>query len=94
MIKLHIFRGFEDERLGIQRETWLGHLYSDLSHAELVEAAELIGINPDHIQNNRGFYHFDLWGKPLIKARLLFRIVINREIYFDMKALALANNIE
>lgn len=63
----------------------LGHLYSDESIEELLAAAKLIGVNPDYIQNKHGFYHFDLWGKPLIKARLFFKHVDRRELYRDMK---------
>jgi hypothetical protein len=85
MVKIHLFSGFESERLKISRDTLLGHLYSDESLAELLEAARLVGVNPAHIQNSRGFLHFDLWGKPLLKARLFFKTVDNHEIYRDMK---------
>jgi hypothetical protein len=88
MIKLHLFSGHENARLKITRDTLLGHLYSDKDKEELLEAARLVGVNPDYIQNSRGFYHFDLWGKPLIKARLFFKQVDNHEIYRDMKATA------
>ncbi len=86
MIKIHVFSGFESARLKITREMQLGHLYSDESNSELVEAASLVGVNPDYLQNSRGFYHYDLWGKPLIKARLLFKTVDNHELYRDMQA--------
>ncbi len=85
MIKLHLFSGFENERLGIQRDTPLGHLYSDQSTDELLAAARLIGIYPARLQNSRGFIHLDLWGEPLTKARQQFKIVTNREIYQDMR---------
>ncbi len=85
MVKLHLFSGFENERLGIQRDTLLGHLYSDESDDELVEAARIIGISPARLQNSRGFIHLDLWGEPLSRARQQFKIVTNREIYQDMK---------
>ncbi len=87
MIKLHLFSGFENERLGIRRDMLLGHLYSDQSYDELVGAAGLIGINPGYLQNSRGFYHFDLWGEPLNRARQRFKVVNNREISHDMKSL-------
>jgi hypothetical protein len=87
MIKLHLFSGFENQRLGIYRDTPLGHLYSDHGNDELIEAARLLGIPAGGLQNSRGFYHFDLWGEPLAKARLQFRIVNNHEIYRDMRAL-------
>lgn len=85
MIKLHLFTGFENYRLGIQRDTLLGHLYSDLNNDELIQAALTLGINPEFIQCSRGFYHFDLWGEPLSRAQNLFRIVNNHQIYQDMK---------
>jgi hypothetical protein len=85
LIKLHLFCGFENLRLGISRETPVGHLYSDVSQAELLEAAQELGIGPGALQCSRGFYHFDLWGEPLKKARARHRIVNNREIYRDMK---------
>jgi hypothetical protein len=84
MIKLHLFRGFENQRLGIQRDTLLGHLYSDRDNDELIQAALSLGIDPKFIQNSRGFYHFDLWGEHLTKARNMFMVVTNHEIYADM----------
>jgi hypothetical protein len=88
MVKIHVFSGFESERLKIKRETLLGHLYSDLSVSELLEAAKTVGVNQACLQNSRGFYHFDLWGKPLARARLFYKRVSNRELYQDMKATA------
>lgn len=87
MIKIHLFSGFENRRLKIKRDTPLGHLYSDCSREELMEAASMVGVHARCIQNSRGFYHFDLWGKPLIKARLLFPHVTNRELYRDLLTL-------
>ena len=86
MIKIHVFSGFENRRLKIERNTLLGHLYSDRGREELLEGARLVGVNPRCIQNSRGFYHFDLWGKPLVKARLFFPRVTNHELYFDLQA--------
>ena len=85
MVKIHLFSGFECQRLKITRDTPLGHLYSDESTAELREAARTVGVNPDYLQNSRGFFHFDLWGKPLAKAKLLFPRADNHEIYRDMR---------
>jgi Protein of unknown function (DUF4031) len=87
MVKLHLFSGFENERLGIKRDDLLGHLYSDSSHDELMEAAKIVGLNPRYLQNSRGFYHFDLWGSPLQRARQNYKVVNNREIYQDMRAM-------
>jgi len=87
MVKLHLFSGFESERLRIKRDDLLGHLYSDTSQNELMEAAKLVGLNPRYLQNSRGFFHFDLWGGPLQKARQHYRIVTNREISSDMRAM-------
>jgi hypothetical protein len=86
MVKIHLFSGFENSRLKIERDTRLGHLYSDFSLEELLEAACLVGVKSQCIQNSRGFYHFDLWGKPLLKARLFFPRVNNRELYRDLQA--------
>jgi hypothetical protein len=86
MIKIHLFSGFENQRLKIRRDTPLGHLYSDQSSSELLEAARIVGVNPRCIQNSRGFYHFDLWGKPLLKARLFYPRVSNHELYRDLQA--------
>jgi hypothetical protein len=87
MVKIHIFSGFESERLKIRRDMLLGHLYSDEGTPELIEAARTIGVNPAYLQNSRGFFHFDLWGKPLTKARLFYPHVNNRELYSDLQAL-------
>jgi hypothetical protein len=84
MVKIHVFSGFESERLKIRRDMLLGHLYSDESTPELIEAARIIGVNPTYLQNSRGFFHFDLWGKPLTKARLFYPRVNNRELYRDL----------
>jgi hypothetical protein len=86
MVKIHLFSGFENRRLKIERNTPLGHLYSDGSLEELLQAALLVGVHAECIQNSRGFYHFDLWGKPLIRARLLYPHVTNRELYHDLQA--------
>jgi len=86
MVKIHLFSGFESDRLKIKRDTPLGHLYSDTGKEELIEAARLVGVNPACLQKSHGLYHFDLWGKPLIKARLFFTRATNREIYRDMQA--------
>jgi hypothetical protein len=87
MVKIHVFSGFESERLKIRRDMLLGHLYSDKGTPELIEAARAIGVNPAYLQNSRGFFHFDLWGKPLTKARLFYSRVNNRELYLDLQEL-------
>jgi hypothetical protein len=94
MVKLHLFSGFENSRLGITRDMRLGHLYSDSSLQELKEAAKRLGINPEYLQNSRGFYHYDLWGKPLEKACLLFKIVDNHELYRDIRSNRLVSEQE
>jgi hypothetical protein len=86
MVKIHLFSGFENTHLKIRRDTPLGHLYSDQDRSELMEAARLVGVNPKCLQNSRGFFHFDLWGKPLFKARLFYPRVNNRELYRDLQA--------
>ncbi len=84
MVKIHLFSGFSNERLKITRDTPLGHLYSDQNVAELMEAARTIGVNTDYLQDSRGFLHFDLWGKPLAKARLLYPRADNHALYLDI----------
>jgi hypothetical protein len=84
MVKIHLFSGFESARLPITRDTPLGHLYSDAELDELLAAAGLVGVNQGHLQCSRGFFHYDLWGRPLQKARLLFPHATNRQIYQDM----------
>jgi len=84
MVKIHLFSGFQNDRLKITRDTLLGHLYSDRAVDELLEAARTVGVNPDYLQNSRGFRHFDLWGKPLIKARLIFPQVNNHQLAHDL----------
>lgn len=93
MVKIHLFSGFENKRLKISRETPLGHLYSDYNVDELLDAAKLVGVNPDYIQNSRGFRHFDLWGKPLVKARMFFPRATNRDIYRDMQRVGILKNV-
>jgi hypothetical protein len=89
MIKVHLFSGFENERMGIGRDTPLGHLYSDSNDEELLDAARSLGIPARGVQHSRGgFCHIDLWGPHLDRAKLQFKIVDNHEIYRDMKALA------
>jgi hypothetical protein len=84
VVKLHLFSGFENWRLGIDRATPLGHLYSDLEIRELLQAARELGVPAGALQCSRGFYHFDLWGDPLERARFRHKIVDNHEIYRDM----------
>jgi hypothetical protein len=91
MVKIHLFSGFESPRLKITRDTRLGHLYSDNCREELLEAAHLVGVKTCHLQNSRGFYHYDLWGKPLKKARLFFPVADNHTIYRDMLILNRGN---
>jgi hypothetical protein len=86
MVKIHLFSGFESARLPITHDTLLGHLYSDADIDELLEAAALVGVNQAHLQCSRGFFHYDLWGKPLVKARMFFPHVTNRQIYRDIQS--------
>jgi hypothetical protein len=85
MVKIHLFSGFQSEHLGITRDTPLGHLYSDENTIELREAAKIVGVNDEYIQNSRGFFHYDLWGKPLLKARLFFPRANNHELCRDIR---------
>ncbi|MFC1919534.1 hypothetical protein ACFLWX_01930, partial [Chloroflexota bacterium] len=63
MIKLHLFRGFENRRLGITPEMELGHLYSNTGDlAELREAARQLSLNAAWLQrkSDTGFVHYDI----------------------------------
>ena len=84
MVKLHLFSGFENPRLGIERVTPLGHLYSDRDTLELEQAARELGVPAGALQCSRGFYHFDLWGEPLARARFRHQIVDSHELYQDI----------
>lgn len=87
MIKLHLFSGFENKKLGITPETALGHLYSDMEQvAELKYAGARVGMKDKWLQNkdDTGIWHFDLWGKPLEKAKRLFPIVTDFEFVADV----------
>ena len=89
MVKLHLFSGFEKHSLGITPEIELGHLYDDInSHANLADAAQRLGVNTRRTQTSRaGLVHFDLWGKPLVRAKKLFPLVSGRELARDMQRL-------
>lgn len=85
MIKLHLFTGFENKKLGITPDMELGHLYEDTnSFAILVYAAGKVGMKPKWAQNADGFVHFDLWGRPLEKAKQLFHIASDLELAEDI----------
>jgi hypothetical protein len=88
MIKLHLFSGFENKKLGITKDTKLGHLYSDTQDKdELIKAGTLVGTSTDWLQTPEltGLLHFDLWGTPLRKARRLFPIVSDEQLVYDME---------
>lgn len=88
MLKLHLFTGFENKRLGIRKEMELGHLYDDgKDQLALINAADKLGLKIGHLQNTDGFVHFDLWGKPLERAKQLFKLVTDLELYEDMKSM-------
>lgn len=86
MIKLHLFSGFENKRLGITPDMELGHLYSDTGdRGELCEAAASVGLYTGTIQEKEGLVHFDLWGQPLARAIERFPLATDAELYEDMK---------
>lgn len=89
MVKLHLFSGFENRRLGISSDMEQGHLYSDAGdYIELREAAVFrLGLKEEYM-HNPGFAHFDLWGGPLKRAKRLFSVVNDLQLAEDMKALA------
>jgi len=85
VVKLHLFGGFENKALGITPDMELGHLYEDTnSLAILAYAAEKVGLKSSYQQETGGLVHFDLWGKPLERAKQMFAIVSDEELYQDM----------
>lgn len=86
VVKLHLFGGFENKELGITSNMELGHLYEDTnSIAILAYAGEKVGIKQGWLQNSDGFFHFDLWGSPLQRAKQLFQVASDLELASDMK---------
>lgn len=87
-VKLHLFSGFENKKLGIKSDRLLGHLYDDEnSMMALARAAADIGADPNWLQFHDGFYHIDLWGEPLEKAKKKYQIVSDEQLFDDMKAI-------
>ena len=85
VVKLHLFSGFENRELGITPDMELGHLYEDTnSFAILAYAADKVGLKEQYAQNSDGFIHFDLWGKPLERAKRMFKIVSDLELAKDI----------
>ena len=88
MIKLHLFSGFENPVLGIKADTELGHLYDDGNdQTEVTKAAIRVGCGRNWLQKTV-FVHYDLWGKPLEKAKLIYPIATDLELYEDMAHMA------
>jgi hypothetical protein len=85
MVKLHLFTGFENEALGITADMELGHLYEDTnSIAILAYAAEKVGLKASYKQDSDGLFHFDLWGKPLERAKRMFPVISDQTLHQDM----------
>lgn len=89
--RLHLFSGFENKMLGITPDMELGHLY-DWRNDILVlkKLGKEVGMKSNWMQvdDATNFWHFDLWGKPLEKARQLFRIVGDLEFANDLAGFA------
>ncbi len=94
MIKLHLFSGWANPRLGITEDTPLGHLYSATGNtAELILEGARIGLKESWLQISQakpgvmgsGLDHFDLWGSRLKRAKELFPIVTTEELGQDME---------
>lgn len=89
--RLHLFSGFENKKLGITPDTELGHLYD--WHNEVLVLKRLgqdVGVKSSWIQCDEatGFWHFDLWGSRLEKAKRIFRIVSDQEFANDLTLIA------
>lgn len=92
VVKLHLFRGFENPALGITPDTECGHLYEDTgSFAILAFAGEKVGAKREWLQNTGGLVHFDLWGGPLERAKQLFHIASDHELTRDMEEIGREN---
>ena len=88
MIKLHLFSGFENPVLGIKADTELGHLYDDGNNQlEVTKAAIRVGCGRNWLQRTT-LVHYDLWGRPLEKAKLIYPIATDLELYEDMAHMA------
>jgi len=87
-MRLHLFSGFENKKLGITLDMELGHLYDWRGDIVVLEReATRVGMKPHWLQETDGFWHFDLWGKPLAKAKELFQIVDDTEFAQDVERL-------
>lgn len=88
-VKLHLFQGFANLRLGITSDTELGHLYEDTNSAAILAfAGEKVGVKQEWLQNSEGFLHFDLWGAALRRAKQLFPTVTDLELVADLERIA------
>lgn len=84
--RLNIFKGVVNKEKGINPNMEVGHLYHCKNDVdELAALGALIGLNPNWMQNKmNGLAHYDLWGVPLKKAKMMFRIVTHEEIIEDL----------
>jgi hypothetical protein len=88
-VKLHLFKGFELPQRVVRADSELGHLYSDTGdREELFKAADDLGLERRWIQQDRfGFEHFDLWRRPLQRAKVMFTLVDDQEFILDCENL-------
>lgn len=86
-IKLHLFKGYPLPQRGITADTELGHLYSDTGDVkELYAAGGQLGLDRRWIQNSRtGVIHFDLWRRPLQRAKVMFPLASDEEFAADIE---------
>lgn len=96
MIKLHLFSGFHNTKLGITEDMEIGHLYSvNEDVVELGAAGIRVGMKPWWMQkSNTGILHFDLWRRPLRRAKELYPIVTDMEFAADVLILRGVNTKE
>ena len=65
----------------------LGHLYDDTGdYRALIMVAIQLELSSRYLQRGE-FVHFDLWGKPLIRAKELYTIATDLELAEDMERL-------
>lgn len=65
----------------------LGHLYDDREDQRaLIIAAINLGLASRYMQGaETGVIHFDLWGKPLLKAKKIYLTVTDEQFAEDIK---------
>ena len=89
--RLHLFGGFENKMLGITPNTELGHLYDWRNELVVLEKlGQEVSMKRQWLQYDEAtnFWHFDLWGWRLERAKELFPIVTDMQFADDIQRFA------